>query len=80
MISELVADDDFRLIKLDVRRRGGQPVIQGRNVTMRVMPSESGVGSGRPGSCRRSEATDPNGHRWPRYKASDDATAVHVRF
>ncbi|MGH3928413.1 MAG: DUF433 domain-containing protein [Pseudonocardiaceae bacterium] len=32
MISELTADEDFPLIKLDVRRRGGQPVIQGRNV------------------------------------------------
>lgn len=32
MVSELTADDDFPLIKLDVRRRGGQPVIQGRNV------------------------------------------------
>ena len=29
---------------------------------------------------RRVEATDPHGDRWPRYKASDDATAVHVRF
>lgn len=29
---------------------------------------------------RRAEATDPNGERWPRYKASDDATAVHIRF
>lgn len=32
MVSELTADEDFPLIKLDVRRRGGQPVIQGRNV------------------------------------------------
>ena len=29
---------------------------------------------------RRAEATDPNGERWPRYKASDDATAVHILF
>jgi hypothetical protein len=29
---------------------------------------------------RRAEATDPRGDRWPRYKASDDATAVYVRF
>jgi hypothetical protein len=29
---------------------------------------------------RRVESTDPRGERWPRYKASDDATAVHVRF
>jgi hypothetical protein len=29
---------------------------------------------------RRVEATDPRGDRWPRYKASDDATAVYVRF
>ena len=29
---------------------------------------------------RRVEATDLRGERWPRYKASDDATAVHVRF
>lgn len=29
---------------------------------------------------RQVEATDPHGDRWPRYKASDDATAVHVRF
>lgn len=29
---------------------------------------------------RRVEATDPRGDRWPRYKASDDATAVHVCF
>lgn len=32
MIAELTADEDFPLIKLDVRRRGGQPVIKGRNV------------------------------------------------
>jgi hypothetical protein len=32
------------------------------------------------GEVRRSEATDPRGERWPRYKASDDATAVYVRF
>ncbi|MGH3720704.1 MAG: DUF433 domain-containing protein [Pseudonocardiaceae bacterium] len=32
MVAELTADEDFPLIKLDVRRRGGQPVIQGRNV------------------------------------------------
>ncbi|MGH3839728.1 MAG: DUF433 domain-containing protein, partial [Pseudonocardiaceae bacterium] len=32
MVSELTADEDFPLIKLDVRRRGGQPVIQGRNI------------------------------------------------
>ena len=29
---------------------------------------------------RRVEETDPCGDRWPRYKASDDATAVHVQF
>lgn len=29
---------------------------------------------------RQTEATDPRGDRWPRYKASDDATAVHLRF
>jgi hypothetical protein len=29
---------------------------------------------------RRVEATDLRGERWPRYKASDDATAVYVRF
>lgn len=29
---------------------------------------------------RDTEATDPRGNRWPRYKASDDATAVHLRF
>ncbi len=29
---------------------------------------------------RRVEATDLRGERWPRYKASDDATAVHVQF
>lgn len=29
---------------------------------------------------RKVEATDPTGERWPRYKASDDASAVHVRF
>jgi hypothetical protein len=29
---------------------------------------------------RRVEATDPCGERWPRYKASDDASAVNVRF
>jgi hypothetical protein len=29
---------------------------------------------------RRVEATDLRGGRWPRYKASDDATAVYVRF
>jgi hypothetical protein len=29
---------------------------------------------------RRVESTDLRGDRWPRYKASDDATAVHVRF
>lgn len=29
---------------------------------------------------RRIEATDPRGDRWPRYKASDDATAVYIRF
>lgn len=27
-------------------------------------------------AVRRAEATDPAGERWPRYKASDDATAV----
>ena len=32
MVTELTADEDFPLIKLDVRRRGGQPVIQDRNV------------------------------------------------
>lgn len=32
MIDELTANEDFPLIKLDVRRRGGQPVIKGRNV------------------------------------------------
>jgi Protein phosphatase 2C len=29
---------------------------------------------------RQVEATDLRGDRWPRYKTSDDATAVHVRF
>jgi hypothetical protein len=29
---------------------------------------------------RRVEATDPCGERWPRYKASDDASAVNVWF
>ena len=29
---------------------------------------------------RRIEATDPSGERWPRYKASDDATAIHLQF
>ncbi|MGB9045802.1 MAG: hypothetical protein WCC47_00005 [Pseudonocardiaceae bacterium] len=29
---------------------------------------------------RRVEATDLRGERWPRYKASDDATAVYVQF
>ncbi|HEV7828633.1 MAG TPA: hypothetical protein VGP04_07235, partial [Pseudonocardiaceae bacterium] len=29
---------------------------------------------------RRSEATDLYGERWPRYKPSDDATAVYVHF
>lgn len=29
---------------------------------------------------RRVEATDLRGERWPRYKASDDATAAYVRF
>jgi hypothetical protein len=29
---------------------------------------------------RRVEATDLRGERWPRYKASDDATAIYVRF
>jgi hypothetical protein len=29
---------------------------------------------------RRVEETDLRGDRWPRYKASDDATAVYVRF
>lgn len=32
MVTELTADEDFPLIMLDVRRRGGQPVIKGRNV------------------------------------------------
>ena len=32
MVIELAADDDFPLITLDVRRRGGQPVIKNRNV------------------------------------------------
>jgi hypothetical protein len=27
---------------------------------------------------RRVEATDPHGHRWPRYKTGDDATVAHV--
>ncbi|MGH3873491.1 MAG: protein phosphatase 2C domain-containing protein [Pseudonocardiaceae bacterium] len=29
---------------------------------------------------RHVEATDPHGDRWPRYKASDDATAIHIQF
>jgi hypothetical protein len=29
---------------------------------------------------RQAEETDPRGERWPRYKARDDATAVHIRF
>jgi uncharacterized protein (DUF433 family) len=32
MVVELAADDDFPLVALDVRRRGGQPVIKGRNI------------------------------------------------
>jgi uncharacterized protein (DUF433 family) len=32
MVTEFTTDDDFPLITLDVRRRGGQPVIKGRNV------------------------------------------------
>ncbi|GAA3167190.1 protein phosphatase 2C domain-containing protein [Streptomyces virens] len=29
---------------------------------------------------RQAESTDPSGERWPRYKASDDSTAVFCRF
>ncbi|MDQ3988995.1 MAG: DUF433 domain-containing protein, partial [Actinomycetota bacterium] len=32
MVTDLSADDDYPLIRLDVRRRGGEPVISGRNV------------------------------------------------
>lgn len=32
LVAELTADDDYPLVKLDVRRRGGEPVIRGRNV------------------------------------------------
>ena len=32
LVAELTADDDYPLIKLDVRRRGGEPVIGGRNI------------------------------------------------
>ena len=32
LVAELTADDDHPLIKLDVRRRGGEPIIGGRNV------------------------------------------------
>lgn len=32
LVDELNADDDYPLIKLDVRRRGGEPVIRDRNV------------------------------------------------
>lgn len=31
-------------------------------------------------AVRRAEATDPLGERWPRYKASDDSTAVFCTF
>lgn len=30
--------------------------------------------------CRETEATDPEGVRWPRYKAGDDATAAFCEF
>ena len=32
MVTDLSAADDYPLIRLDVRRRGGEPVISGRNV------------------------------------------------
>jgi hypothetical protein len=31
-------------------------------------------------NVRQVETTDPHGDRWPRYKASDDATAIHIQF
>ena len=47
MIAELTADEDFPLIKLDVRRRGGQPVIKGRNVRASTIAELAAAGESR---------------------------------